>query len=62
MARQLKVNNVLLQNDCLKSLRSGELNEYKGIAIQLLEQYDSVQLLSAAMKLLTGDKKDSRFI
>ncbi|OMD45502.1 DEAD/DEAH box helicase [Paenibacillus borealis] len=38
----------------------GELNEYKGIAIQLLEQYDSVQLLSAAMKLLTGDNKDTQ--
>ncbi|AIQ57756.1 DEAD/DEAH box helicase [Paenibacillus borealis] len=38
----------------------GELNEYKGIAIQLLEQYDSVQLLSAAMKLLTGDNKDAQ--
>ncbi|WP_438493556.1 DEAD/DEAH box helicase [Paenibacillus sp. IHBB 3054] len=37
-----------------------ELNEYKGIAIQLLEQYDSVQLLSAAMKLLTGDNKDTQ--
>lgn len=26
--------------------------------MQLLEQYDSVELLAAAMKLLTGDKKD----
>ncbi|WP_223069950.1 DEAD/DEAH box helicase [Paenibacillus caui] len=34
----------------------GELNEYKGIAIQLLEQYDSVNLLAAAIKLVTGDK------
>ncbi|WP_151736114.1 DEAD/DEAH box helicase ['Paenibacillus yunnanensis' Narsing Rao et al. 2020] len=38
----------------------GELNEYKGIAIQLLEQYDSVSLLSAAMKLLTGESKDAQ--
>lgn len=38
----------------------GELNEYKGISIQLLEQYDSVQLLSAAMKLLTGDNKEAQ--
>ena len=36
------------------------LNEYKGIAIQLLEQYDSVNLLSAAIKLLTGEKKDAQ--
>ncbi|MEN1985142.1 DEAD/DEAH box helicase [Paenibacillus hubeiensis] len=44
----------------LEIMQTGELNEYKGIAIQLLEQYDSVQLLSAALKLLTGDKKDAQ--
>jgi len=33
-------------------------NEYKGVAIQLLEQYDSVHLLAAALKLLTGEKKN----
>lgn len=44
----------------LEIMQTGELNEYKGIAIQLLEQYDSVQLLSAALKLLTGDKKDTQ--
>ncbi|MDO7906014.1 DEAD/DEAH box helicase [Paenibacillus sp. JX-17] len=43
----------------LETVQSGELNEYKGLAIQLLEQYDSVQLLSAALKLMTGEKKDS---
>ncbi|MHA0857926.1 DEAD/DEAH box helicase [Paenibacillus sp. CMAA1364] len=43
----------------LETLENGDLNEYKGMAIQLLEQYDSVQLLTAAMKLLTGEKKDS---
>jgi len=31
--------------------------EFKGLAIQMLEQYDSVNLLAAAMKLLTGEKK-----
>ena len=36
------------------------LNEYKGIAIQLLESYDSVNLLAASIKLLTGDKKDAQ--
>ena len=35
-----------------------DFGAYKGLAIQLLEQYDSVQLLSAALKLLTGDKND----
>lgn len=42
----------------LEVLEQGELNEYKALTIQLLEQYDSVQLLSAAFKLLTGDKKE----
>jgi ATP-dependent RNA helicase DeaD len=32
--------------------------EFKGMAIQLLEQYDSVNLLAAALKLLTGEKKE----
>ena len=32
--------------------------EYKGLAIQLLEQYDSVTLLASALKLLTGDNKE----
>jgi len=36
----------------------GEFAEYKGLAIQMLEQYDSVQLLAASLKLLTGDKKE----
>ncbi|WP_438432032.1 DEAD/DEAH box helicase [Gorillibacterium sp. sgz500922] len=39
-------------------MQSEDTNEYKGVAIQLLEEYDSVNLLSAAMKLLTGDRKD----
>jgi ATP-dependent RNA helicase DeaD len=33
-------------------------NEYKGLAMQLLEQHDSVHLLASALKLLTGDKKE----
>ncbi|WJH34535.1 DEAD/DEAH box helicase [Paenibacillus aurantius] len=39
-------------------LQNDENHEFKGVAIQLLEQYDSVNLLAAAMKLLTGDKKE----
>jgi ATP-dependent RNA helicase DeaD len=44
----------------METLKGSEedVNPYKWVAMQLLEQYDSVQLLSAAMKLLTGDKKD----
>lgn len=32
--------------------------EFKGVAIQLLEQYDSVNMLASALKLLAGDKSD----
>ncbi|MNC54424.1 DEAD-box ATP-dependent RNA helicase CshA [compost metagenome] len=39
-------------------MEAGELGEYKGMAIQLLEQYDSVNLLAAAFKLITGEKND----
>jgi ATP-dependent RNA helicase DeaD len=39
-------------------LEKDEAKEFKGLAIQLLEQYDSVNLLAAALKLLTGEKKD----
>lgn len=42
----------------LETMQDDNFNEYKGIAIQLLEQYDSVHLLAAAIKLLTGEKKD----
>lgn len=34
------------------------INQYKRISIELLEQHDSVNLLAAAMKLLSGEKKD----
>ncbi|MEI7026838.1 DEAD/DEAH box helicase [Paenibacillus sp. y28] len=42
----------------LEVVNSDDFNEYKAIAIQLLEQYDSVHLVASAMKLLTGEKKD----
>jgi ATP-dependent RNA helicase DeaD len=32
--------------------------EFKSVAVQLLEQYDSVNLVAAALKLLTGEKKE----
>lgn len=59
MAEAIEGKQRVTAERLLEVVESGELNEYKGISIQLLEQYDSVQLLSAAMKLLTGDKKDS---
>jgi len=42
----------------LEILQKDDHNEYKGLAISLLEQHDSVHLLAAALKLLTGDKKE----
>ncbi|MBP3967072.1 DEAD/DEAH box helicase [Paenibacillus lignilyticus] len=42
----------------LDALEGEAVNEFKAIAIQLLEQYDSVNLLAAAIKLITGEKKD----
>lgn len=59
MAEAIEGKQRITAERVLGMVESEELNEYKGMAIQLLEQYDSVQLLSAAMKLLTGDKKDS---
>lgn len=59
MAEAIEGKQRITAERLLDMVEKGELNEYKGIAIQLLEQYDSVQLLSAAMKLLTGEKKDS---
>ncbi|MFD0716515.1 DEAD/DEAH box helicase [Paenibacillus sp. GCM10027626] len=42
----------------LEYVQEDVINEYKGIAIQLLEQYDSVNLLASAIKIITGEKKD----
>ncbi|NBD26036.1 DEAD/DEAH box helicase [Paenibacillus glycinis] len=42
----------------LEAMDGEAVHEFKAIAIQLLEQYDSVNLLAAAIKLITGEKKD----
>lgn len=42
----------------IEVMEKDEAKEFKGLAIQLLEQYDSVHLLAAALKLLAGEKKD----
>ncbi|MCD9025639.1 DEAD/DEAH box helicase [Cohnella silvisoli] len=49
----------LMAERIMDTVRAEEdVTPFKWVAMQLLEQYDSVQLLAAAMKLLTGDKKD----
>ncbi|GGN91345.1 DEAD/DEAH box helicase [Saccharibacillus kuerlensis] len=60
MSEAIEGKQRILAERLLEVVQDGELNEYKGIAIQLLEQYDSVNLLSAAMKLMTGEKKDAK--
>ncbi|WP_106766316.1 DEAD/DEAH box helicase [Paenibacillus faecalis] len=57
MAEAIEGKQRVIAEQVIEIIENGELNEYKGLAIQLLEQYDSVQLLAAAMKLLTGDNK-----
>jgi ATP-dependent RNA helicase DeaD len=42
----------------LDAMQSDAYGEFKGVAIQLLEQYDSVNLIAAALQLLTGEKKE----
>lgn len=48
----------LLAQQLLDIVENGDSHEYKAVAIQLLEQYDSVALLSAAMKLMGGERKE----
>lgn len=40
------------------SAEDADIASFKGIATELLERHDSVELLSAAIKLLAGDKND----
>lgn len=42
----------------LEVINSEGAQQFKGVAIQLLEQYDSVNLLAAAIKLLTGESRE----
>ncbi len=48
----------IMARKLLDVVDSKDYSEFKGMAIQLLETYDSVQLLAAAFKLLTGEKND----
>jgi ATP-dependent RNA helicase DeaD len=58
MAEAIEGKQRITAERLLEVIQNDEYNEFKGIAIQLLEQHDSVQLLASAMKLLTGEKKD----
>jgi ATP-dependent RNA helicase DeaD len=58
IAEALEGKQKVAAEKLLDIIDSKEYGEYKSMAIQLLEQYDSVQLISAAFKLLTGEKSE----
>lgn len=58
LAEAIEGKQKLTAERVLEVLQADEHNEYKGLAISMLEQHDSVHLLAAALKLLTGDKKN----
>ncbi len=41
-----------------KTIEKGELQEYNQTATELMEEYDSISVVSAALKLLTKERKD----
>src|SRR5690606_7510084 len=57
LAEAIEGKQRLTAERLIEVVQNEEFQEYKGISIQLLEQYDSVHLLAAAIKLITGEKK-----
>lgn len=58
MAEAVEGKQRVIAEKLIDALQGDDFQMYKGVAIQLLEQYDSVQVVAAALKLLTGEKKD----
>lgn len=58
VAEAIEGKQRIIADRILDVVKDDALNGYKGIATELLEKYDSVPLLSAAFKMLAGDKKD----
>jgi ATP-dependent RNA helicase DeaD len=58
IAEALEGKQRILAQQVLEIVEDGESHEFKAVAIQLLEQYDSVALLSAALKLMAGERKE----
>ncbi|WP_128894755.1 DEAD/DEAH box helicase [Longirhabdus pacifica] len=58
LAEALEGKQRITSERILEEIQNGEFNEYKGAAMQLLENYDSVHLLAVALKLMTDDKND----
>jgi ATP-dependent RNA helicase DeaD len=58
IAEAMEGKQKITASKLIEAMQDDSHNQYKGVAIQLLEQYDSVNLLSAALQILTGEKKD----
>jgi ATP-dependent RNA helicase DeaD len=58
MAEAIEGKQKITVERIIAVMQEDDFNAYKSNAIQLLEQYDSVHLLAAAMKVLTGDKNE----
>ncbi|ANE48293.1 DEAD/DEAH box helicase [Paenibacillus swuensis] len=58
LAEAIEGKQKLTAEKLIEVMNNEDYNEFKAISIQLLEQYDSVQLIAAAIKLLTGERKD----
>ncbi|HZG87231.1 DEAD/DEAH box helicase [Paenibacillus sp.] len=59
MAEAIEGKQKIVAERIMEIVQNEDFNEFKGTAIQMLEQFDSVHLIAAAMKLLTGgEKKD----
>lgn len=58
LAEAIEGKQKMIAERLIEVIQNDDFQEYKGVSIQLLEQYDSVHLVAAALKLLTGEKKD----
>ncbi len=58
VAEAMEGKQKIMAERILEVVQSDNYQEYKGLSIQLLEQYDSVHLVSAALKLLTGEQNE----
>ncbi|GIP38015.1 DEAD-box ATP-dependent RNA helicase CshA [Paenibacillus sp. J31TS4] len=58
LAEAIEGKQRIVAERLLEIVNSESAGEFKGVAIQLLEQYDSVALLAASLKMITGDSKE----
>lgn len=58
VAEAMEGKQKIIAERIIELLEDDQLSAYKGVSVQLLEQYDSVNLLSAALKLLMNDKPE----